>query len=817
MEKHFYKTTLILILFFFGCSTQKDNFLNRNYHKLNTKYNVLFNGEEAFQIGKKILEKNKKDNFYKILEVEPIKFDSENLFDTSSIPSFSLAEEKAAKAIQKHSMKINGLQRNNEIHSSYLLLGKSRYFDRRFFPALEAFNFLLDQYSNKKIYNEARLWREKTNLRLRNEDLAISNLKKIYKDFSANRALTSEVNSTLAQAYINLNNKDSALVYIKKASRGGGKLKSFVRHRFIEAQLYESLKIKDSSLLAFNSIVKQKRKAPRPLWIQAKLNAIRLSFEISNKKFFKELNSLSKNVENKIFKHYIFRTQAILLMKKGEDRRALNYYKKSLLSPYIDLDTKKINYRDLANYYYKKNNYIATGKYLDSLISNIESNNLEKKKIVREKKALELVIKYESSIKKNDSILQLTKLSRQKQIDYFKNFIINKMNKKTKPNLEENLKGKNFNNKEFYFYNSTLISLGKKYFINKWGNRPNVDNWKYSDHVKKGNFISEEFVVESDKDLNNYESFERYINKIPKGEKAIDSIRQEINESYLKLGIIYKEKFNNYFLSFQKLEKLLESDPNENQEANALYQLHVLNKEYNKKDYNFYSQKILKKFPKSIYAIKIKDTSNVKNNNTITPKRIYNNFLKLFDNQKYLKIINSAPEMEKYLKATEYASKLKLLISNSIGRLDGYELWKKELESLIEKYPDSDEANFVKKNIRTLSIKDQNRNNFFKRKFSSYKWIFPFNNKDSINENRIKKYFLNYIQSVPNLNWKVSKDVFNRELNLIVIHMNKVNFYKDSLIKNLNNEFDSKVFSKNFVLLNSEYLNMQMHKIYPEK
>ncbi len=47
--------------------------------------------------------------------------------------------------------------------------------------------------------------------------------------------------------------------------------------------------------------------------------------------------------------------------------------------------------------------------------------------------------------------------------------------------------------------------------------------------------------------------------------------------------------------------------------------------------------------------------------------------------------------------------------------------------------------------------------------------------------------------------------------------MNKVNFYKDSLIKNLNNKFDSKVFSKNFVLLNSEYLNMQMHKIYPEK
>ena len=30
--------------------------LNRGYHTLNTKYNVLFNGNEAFEVGKAILE-----------------------------------------------------------------------------------------------------------------------------------------------------------------------------------------------------------------------------------------------------------------------------------------------------------------------------------------------------------------------------------------------------------------------------------------------------------------------------------------------------------------------------------------------------------------------------------------------------------------------------------------------------------------------------------------------------------------------------------------------------------------------------------------
>ena len=41
------------VLLFFGllltaCSTKKDRFLNREWHALNTKYNVVFNGEMAF-------------------------------------------------------------------------------------------------------------------------------------------------------------------------------------------------------------------------------------------------------------------------------------------------------------------------------------------------------------------------------------------------------------------------------------------------------------------------------------------------------------------------------------------------------------------------------------------------------------------------------------------------------------------------------------------------------------------------------------------------------------------------------------------------
>jgi hypothetical protein len=44
-----------------------------------------------------------------------------------------VAETKATKAIQKHSMNIDG-GKETQIDEAYLLLGKSRYYDQRFIP-----------------------------------------------------------------------------------------------------------------------------------------------------------------------------------------------------------------------------------------------------------------------------------------------------------------------------------------------------------------------------------------------------------------------------------------------------------------------------------------------------------------------------------------------------------------------------------------------------------------------------------------------------------------------------------------------------------
>ena len=191
-------TKIVLVFSFFlvlaiACGTKKNTFVSRNYQALTTKYNVLFNGQEALNAGIQEINTNYKDDWFQILPIEPIEFEEKRIditefglgagFDTKeddapkTLSTFDKAEEKAVKAIQKHSMSFNGKQKNDQIHKAYLLLGKARYYDRRFLPALEAFNFLLGLNSDADVFYEGKLWREKTYLRLGNDELAISNLK----------------------------------------------------------------------------------------------------------------------------------------------------------------------------------------------------------------------------------------------------------------------------------------------------------------------------------------------------------------------------------------------------------------------------------------------------------------------------------------------------------------------------------------------------------------------------------------------------------------------------------------------------------------
>jgi len=202
-----------------SCSRKKDKFINRNFHAVTAEFNTLYNGYNALQDGKNTLNDSYFDNYWDLLPIERMQImDEVVLPGQSKNENFTRAEEKAVKTIQKHSMNIDGKEKNPQIDEAYLLLGKSRYFDQRFVPALEAFNYILYKYPASDKINQAKIWREKTNIRLDNNELAIDNLKRLLFQEELQGQDLADATSMLAQAYLNTKVIDTAITQLEIAS-----------------------------------------------------------------------------------------------------------------------------------------------------------------------------------------------------------------------------------------------------------------------------------------------------------------------------------------------------------------------------------------------------------------------------------------------------------------------------------------------------------------------------------------------------------------------------------------------------------------------
>ena len=165
-----------------GCSRKKDKFVNRSWHSLNTKYNILYNGEIALETGKTEINATYTDNYWQILPIERLQVTDEIVLgNKAQNPNFERAEDKAVKAIQTHGMNIKGKEKNPQIDESYLLLGKARYFDNRFIPAQEAFNYILFKYPASSNINLAKIWRAKNQSQIRKRRFSDQKPKATYR------------------------------------------------------------------------------------------------------------------------------------------------------------------------------------------------------------------------------------------------------------------------------------------------------------------------------------------------------------------------------------------------------------------------------------------------------------------------------------------------------------------------------------------------------------------------------------------------------------------------------------------------------------
>ncbi|WP_282786425.1 tetratricopeptide repeat protein [Flavobacterium croceum] len=785
-----YIAVSLVVTLIISCSTKKNTFLSRNSHALSTKYNILYNGGLALDKGITDLKSEYKDNFWEILPVERMLVKEENLNDEKQKnQNFERSEEKAVKAIQKHSMNIDGSEKNPQMDEAHLLLGKTRYYDQRFIPALEAFNYVLYKYPTSDKINEVKIWREKTNMRLENDELAIKNLNSLLKEIKVKDQIFADANATLAQAFINTKQNDSAVAKLRIASKFTKLDEEKARYNFIIGQLFDDLKQKDSALVAYQNVIDMKRSASKQYVIRAHAKQANY-FDYKTQDttlFLKKYQELLKDRENRPYIDVLEHQLGVFYDKQKKSQQAITHYNKSLKKGSQDKYLVASNYRNLAEIHFNNAKYLTAGKYYDSTLAVLNDKTREYKQIAKKRENLDDVIKFEGIAQKNDSILNLAYMNPTERDKYITQYIEKlkiednkKKEQEAKKALESTSKPTSVapemitsSTSSFYFYNAPTVAKGKIEFKKKWGDRPYVENWRWSKDIKQStdNTVADNQNNTATETPNNAVADPKYTTnfytkQIPTSKKVLDSLAKERNFAYYQLGVIYKEKFKEYPRAAQKLETLLDSNPEDRLILPTLYNLYKIYEIIDAEKAAALKMKITTKYPDSRYAQIINNQTLLSNFGS--PEQVYTTLYNDYEKGLLRETFNKVNVAVEQYNGEEVLSKFELLKAYLTGRLQGLSDMKKALNFVALNYPNSEEGKETEKFIATR-LPQLEALEFNTENPTSWKLVFEAS-LDSLKNKPLLAKLNKFLKDRATDKLYISTDVYTLDQDFIVLH-----------------------------------------------
>lgn len=808
---------------------------------MGTYYNIIYNGNLALADGKEELAQTYQDNFWEILPIERMQVEEEtNKPGETKNANFQRAEEKATKAIQKHNMRIAGEEHNPQMDEAFLLLGKARYFDQRFFPALEAFNYILTDYPESDRLVSAKVWREKTYMRMGNDELALQNLQKLFDEqIEFEEEDLVNASAAMAQAYLKLDQKENAIAPLNTAIEFTNSNENKGRWLYIKGQIYDRLGEIDSANKAFDQVIELNRKSPRVYMINAYMEKARnFDYDEGDHLAFMELmDEMLENRENRPYLDIINYQVAQYYKKTDSIDGAVEFYNYSLRAqvPQQNNYLKSRDYLNLGNINFDAAQYKEAGAYYDSVMMNIPESTREYRSIRKKRENLDDVIKYEDIARRDDSIINLVAMSKADRLAYFEKITAEMKQeaieeaKRLKAEGETKKAGNLFGTKQstasrgntaggssFYFYDNRQVARGLQKFNRTWGDRELKDNWRYeasSSGTKNKTEEEEEedfmAIIESDPAYNP----QTYLDSIPSDKKIIDSIQEERNFAYYQLGVIYKEKFKEYGLASDKLETLLQNNPQERLILPSKYYLYkIYEATGNTSSAEKWKQNILTQHPDSRYASILRNPRSLRDDEN-SPEAVYTSVYRKYKAEQYKEVIDNANEYIEVYTGDDIVPKFELLKAFAKGRYEGFNAYEEALNYVALAYPQSEEGKKAEEIVKQ-SLPALKNVNFSKNEAEDvFYLVYPFERNDrNLAEELQQKLNTAIADKGYQDQLYTSIDFYTPQQIFVVVHGLQSKLGAEGFGKVLAEEEDYQITHTNFGISDSNYQIIQVHK-----
>ena len=488
---------LALSLLIAGCSTTKDKWVNRQYHKTTAHYNAYFNGKEAYDEAVANFEKTEQWDFENRL---PLYYWPDEKQATSLFAKMDRALEKSAKVIKGHSMVFKGKQKNPYVVKSYLLIARSRFYKHELIQALEATSYIEDQFEGLEMAEAevfwARILAAQTHLRMGNGFQAEGILDEVYtKKLPKDQLHAAEK----AYAYFHLEQGDvrQGQEWVAAAAESATKKDEKVRLTYLNAQLLGELGMGYESALAYEEVLKL-HPDDYDFTFSAQIKRAE-NFDVYMEDIGvieKELKKMLRDDKNISYRDQIYYVWALKELDLEHYPEAEGLLRQSISSSVNNPRQKGKSYLRLASIEFDFREFVNAQAFYDSAIASLPAGYPGLDTLEERTKVLDELVGLLTEIELQDSLQAMYGMSEDQLEDKFERYIEAKKEREAEAARRAEIAALNAaanaqladagpvagsGSGQWYFYNPSVRAQGLAAFKRTWGDRPLEDHWRTKD------------------------------------------------------------------------------------------------------------------------------------------------------------------------------------------------------------------------------------------------------------------------------------------------------------------------------------------------
>ena len=588
---------LLAALMFASCSTQKNTWATRSFHQTKVKYNILYNGNVAYEEGLKAIRDANTDDYGSVLYLYPV---SNHTAASAASTQMDKTIEKCRKCIKLHSIKakpkrdpkkandpqyklwLQSEEFNANMSMAWIRLGEAEFHKADFLGAVSTFNYIIRHYENDPdMVARCQLWIARAYAEMGWQYEAEDMLNRVQID-ALSRKHAKLYAAVKADVLLKGQHYHEAIPFVKLAIPHENRKIYRPRFAYVLGQLYELEGNKPEALQAYKSVI---RMAPTN---EMEFNARLRMAELDGKNALRQLRTMTRQAKYKDRLDQIYGAMGNIYLASKDTVQALEMYETAIEKSTQAGTAKAAVLVRAGDIYYEQRAYVKAQPCYREAVTILTSDNEHYARIQQRSEVLdELIVSYNQA-QLQDSLQRLGHMTEEEQRAIVDRIIADLIKAEKEDSIRQAeearalahgdgplsvnttnmLGGGGTQAGEWYFYNPQLIKQGQQEWRRRWGNRPLEDNWRRQNKQVSASF-TDEMTDQTDASATTADSTrtrvsqetdthkpEYYLQQIPRTEQDYIVSDSLWREAMVALYYIYRDRLKDEDLAEETLRAL---------------------------------------------------------------------------------------------------------------------------------------------------------------------------------------------------------------------------------------------------------------------